>query len=370
MRPHKPWILLGVIMVLSLLSSACAPASIPVPAPVPIPPATPTPTPTLAPVPIPPATPTPIVAPPSLEKEEYPRVYPETLRGFWMPSLANLPRGGKQALSVDEPETIKEFHANLVAFAAHVGYDHEGKIYVSRIERQLPLVRSLIKEYHQNNISVFLTIEVLGPERSQNGGPLPIPESVSRNDEFISGYDRCLEKVVSLAEEEKVEYFATMNEPDYKLGGEIGNVWSRRMLQIVQKGFTGKIVYKGALYPIHWGGKQLDVSGYSYVGLTSAPFNGKLEEYRPSLSERLQTLIEWSREDKFELMITEFGVSGLGQNTTEEKKAEALTTVFEEGRKYGIRTYIVSDLRSANIKGTALEQTVKKYFLRLEQSES
>jgi len=246
-----------------------------------------------APIPIPttPPTPPPTPTPPSLEKEEYQRVYPETIRGFWMPALAG--HRGKQAHSVDEPETIKEFHANLVTFAAHLGYDHEGNIYLSRFEKQLPVVRSLIKEYHRNNISVFLTIEVLGPERSQDGGPLSIPESVLMNDEFISGYDRCLEKVVSLAEEEKVEYFAPMNEPDYKLGSEIGNAWSRRMLQIVQKGFTGKIVYKGALYPVHWGGKQLDVSGYSYVGLTSAPFNGKFDEYRPSLSERLQKLIEW-----------------------------------------------------------------------------
>jgi len=43
--------------------------------------------------------------------------------------------------------------------------------------------------------------------------------------------------------------------------------------------------------------------------------------------------------------------------------------VFEEGRKYGIKTYIVSDLPSAKIKGTALEQTVKEYFLLLEQNE-
>ena len=312
---------------------------------------------------------TPKVAPSSPEQqEEYQRVYPEIIRGFWMPGLASHPIGGKRAHSVDEPETIKEFHANLVAFAASLHYNDLGEIDLALFEERLPLVRSLIKVYHLNNISVFLTIEVLGPESSQNGGPLSIPESVAMNDEFISGYDRCLEKVVSLAEEEKVEYFAPMNETDYKLGSEIGNVWSKRMLQIVQKGFTGKIVYKGALDPVHWGGKQLDVSGYSYVGLTSAPFNGKLEEYRPSLSERLQTLIEWSREDNFELMITEFGVSGLAQNTTGEKKAEALTTVFEEGRKYGIKTYIVSDLSSANIKGTALEQTVKENFLWLEQN--
>jgi len=296
--------LLEAVLILSSIS--CVSKSTPGPAPTP--------------VPIPPNTPTPIVAPPSLEKEEYQRVYPETIRGFWIPALANHPIGGKRAHSVGEPETIKEFHANLVTFAALLQYNDQGEIDLTLFENRLPLVRSYIKEYHLNNISVFLTIEVLGPERSQNGGPLSIPESVSRNDEFVSGYDRCLEKVVALAEEEKVEYFAPMNEPDYKLGSEIGNVWSRRMLQIVQKGFTGKIVYKGALYPVHWGGKQLDVSGYSYVGLTSAPFNGKLEEYRPSLSERLQSLIEWSREEKFELMITEFGISGLEQNTIGETK--------------------------------------------------
>ena len=221
-----------------------------------------------------------------LEKEEYQRVYPEIIRGFWMPGLASHPIGGKRNHSVEEPETIKEFHANLAVFAASLHYNDQGEIDFALFEERLPLVRSFVKEYHFNNISVFLTIEVLGPEMGKFG-PGSIPESVSRNDKFVSGYDSCLEKVVTLAEEEKVEYFAPMSEPDYKLGGEIGNVWSKRMLEIVQKGFTGKIVYKGALYPVHWGGKQLDVSGYGYVGLTSAPFNGKLGTYRSSLSERL-----------------------------------------------------------------------------------
>ena len=161
-----------------------------------------------------------------------------------MPALAG--HRGKRVHSIDEPETIKEFHANLVTFAAHLLYNAQGEIDVALFESRLPVVRSLIKEYHQNNISVFLTIEVLGPEMGKFG-PGSIPDSVSRNDEFISQYDSCLKKVVALAEEEKVEYFAPMNEPDHKLGSEIGNVWSRRMLQIVQKGFTGRIVYKGAL---------------------------------------------------------------------------------------------------------------------------
>jgi len=359
--------------VLFWLPVACAPVNTPTPAPSAVPAPEPETAPESTNVPGPSSTPvpTPTVIPPSLEKEEYQRVYPETIRGFWMPSLANYPTDGKQALSVDEPETIKEFHANLVAFASHLSYDHEGKIYLSRFEKQLPLVRSLIKEYHQNNISVFLTIEVLGSEMGKFG-PGSIPESIPRNDEFISQYDMCLEKVVALAEEEKVEYFAPMNEPDYKLGNEIADVWSRRMLQIVQKGFTGRIVYKGALSQSIKRGQKLDFSGYSYVGLTSAPFNGELEEYRPSLSERLQTLIEWSREDNFELMITEFGVSGLERITPEEKQAEALAIVFEEGRKNGIKTYIVSDLPEeyrTKIKGTALEQTVKENFLWLEQNE-
>jgi len=60
----------------------------------------------------------------------------------------------------------------------------------------------------------------------------------------------------------------------------------------------------------------------------------------------------------------------LGQDIPEEKKAEALTAVFEEGGKYGIKTYIVSDLPGTNIKGTALEKAVKESFLWLEKNES
>jgi hypothetical protein len=300
------------------------------------------------------------------EGEEHERIYPETIRGFWMPALAG--HDGKQIHSVSEPETIKEFHANMVAFGALLQYNLEGKIDIPRFEQQLPQVRSLIREYHLNNISVFLTIELLGSEMGQFG-PGSIPESISMKDTFISQYDQCLEKLVVLAEEEKVEYFAPMNEPDYKFGSEIVDGWSSRMLQIVQEAFTGKIVYKGSLGQALQRGEKFDFSGYSCVGLTSGPFCGNLERYCQDVSEQFPTFIEWSREDGFEPMVTEFGVSGLEQNATEEEQAEALAIVFEEGIKNGIKTYIVSDLPEEDrtkIKGTALEPMVKKYFLRLE----
>jgi len=303
------------------------------------------------------------------ESKEYERAYPEITKGFWMPALASRPIGGRQAHSVDEPETIKEFHANLAAFAASLQYNDQGEIDSVLFERGLPTVRSLIEEYHLNNISVFLTIE---PAMGR-GEPGLIPESISRNDEFILQYDSCLEKLVALAEEEKVEYFAPMNEPDRKLGSEIADIWSRRMLPIVQKVFTGRIVYKGALSQVFQDGKKPAFSGYSYVGLSSSPWNSNMEEYRQSVSEGLQTFLEWSKEDNFEPMITEFGIWGSGQNIPEEKKAEALAIVFEEGRKNGIKTFIVFDSPSGaytQIKGTVLEQEVKKYFLWLEQNES
>jgi hypothetical protein len=304
-----------------------------------------------------------------LEQEEYQRAYPEIIRGFWMPALASHPIGGRQAHSVDEPETIKEFHANLAAFAAPLQYNDQGEIDLSRFEDSLSTIRSLIKEYHLNNISVFLTIE---PQMGR-GEPGLIPESVSRDDEFISQYDWCLEKLVTLAEEEKVEYLAPMNEPDYKLGSEIADVWSRSMLQTVQEGFTGKIVYKGSLSQVLQEGKKLNFSGYSYVGFSSSPWNSNMEEYHQSVSETLQTFLEWSEEDSFEPMITEFGIWGQGQNIPEEKKAEAVAIVFEEGKKNGIKTFIVFDSPAGGytqIKGTALEQEVKEHFLRLEQNEN
>lgn len=102
----------------------------------------------------------------------------------------------------------------MVAFSAPLQYNDEGEIDLALFGKRLSLVRSLIKEYHLNNIPVFLTIE---PQMGR-GEPGLIPESVSRNDEFISRYDSCLEKVIALAEEEKVEYFAPMNEPNRKLG--------------------------------------------------------------------------------------------------------------------------------------------------------
>ncbi len=100
-----------------------------------------------------------------------------------MPVLAT--DRGKQAHSVGEPETMKEFHANLAAFPELLLYNDEGEINLRLFEYRLPIVRSLIKEYHRNDISVFLTIEPTIGE----GEPGAIPESVLRNDEFISQYD-------------------------------------------------------------------------------------------------------------------------------------------------------------------------------------
>ncbi len=164
-----------------------------------------------------------------------------------------------------------------------------------------------------------------------------------------------------------------MNEPDCKLGSEIADEWNRRMLQIVQEGFTGRIVYKGALFQDSWGEKKPDFSGYSYVGLSLSPWDSNMEEYRQRVSEKLQTFLEWSGEDNFEPVITEFGIWGPGQDIPEEKKAEALAVVFEEGRKNGIKTFIVFDSppgEYTQIKGTVLEPKVKEYFLWLEQNES
>lgn len=258
--PGKLSTVLGILIVSVLLPWACTPEAEPAP--------TPTPAPTSVPAPTPAAVDTPTPTTPSLE-EEYERNYPGIIRGFWMPALAGRPMGGGQSHSVAEPETMKGFHANLAAFAAPLPYNEQGDIDVHRFESSLSLVRGLIREYHVSNISVFLTIE---PQMGR-GEPGQIPESVSSNGEFISGYDSCLEKLVALAEEEKVEYLAPMNEPDYKLGSEITDAWSERMLRIVQGSFTGKIVYKGALFTGSWEGRKPDFSGYSYVGLSCSPWS-------------------------------------------------------------------------------------------------
>lgn len=97
-----------------------------------------------------------------------------------------------------------------------------------------------------------------------------------------------------------------------------------------------------------------------------------MEEYRQTISQRFQIFLEWSREDNFEPMITEFGIWGPGQNIPEEKKAEALAVVFEEGMKSGIKTYIVFDSPGGvytQVKGTVLEPEVREWFLHLEQNE-
>ena len=287
------------------------------------------------------------------------RLYPETVKGFWMPALAEYRVMEESFHSVDDPATMREFAANLAAFPIPLHYSIRGEIDVGAFEAGLATARGLIREYHGAGISVFLTIEpALGP-----GEPGRIPERVAARDEFLTGYLALLEEAVALAEEEGVEYFAPMNEPDYKLPAELLGLWDERMLAVVKQGFTGKIVYKGSALPPM--GDGVDLSGYDCLGISLAPWDADLDGFREMIREAIGGLIALANELGAEAMITELGIWGPGADLPPEVQREAVSIVFEEGVRAGIKAFIVFDSPAGcypQVRGGPLEEVIKRFF--------
>jgi hypothetical protein len=293
----------------------------------------------------------------------YERLYPETVKGFWMPALAEHPVMGRTLHSVDDPETMREFAANLSAFAVPLRYNARGEIDIAAFETGLATARGLIREYHENGIAVLLTIEpAMGV-----GEPGRIPEGVAGREDFLSGYLALLERAVALAEEEGVEYFAPMNEPDYKLPARLLGLWSERMLAVVEQGFTGKIVHKGASPPfaLPQEGDPLSLAGCDCVGISLVPWDADLERFREKVRETLRALVALAEEQGFEPMITEFGIWGPGAGLPQEVQMEAISIIFEEGQRAGIKAFSVFDSPLGcypQVKGGAIERVVKRFF--------
>jgi len=139
------------------------------------------------------------------------------------------------------------------------------------------------------------------------------------------------------------------------------------MLAVVEQGFTGKIVRKGASPPfaLPQEGEPLNLAGYDCVGISLVPWDADLEGFREMVRERLGALVALAEEQGFEPMITEFGIWGPGKDLPPEVQAEAISVIFEEGQRTGIRGYIVFDSPSGEylrVKGSSIEEVVKRFF--------
>ncbi|MBI2445091.1 hypothetical protein HYV43_01750 [Candidatus Micrarchaeota archaeon] len=279
-----------------------------------------------------------------------------------MPAL--LVPWGPAIHSVEQPDALRDLGANTASFAISVPYDESGAVDGNAVDFSIEAARQWIRAYRSNNVSVLLSLEPV----SGFGEPGVIPSGIVSNPEFTVQYDEAVQKSARMAEEENVEFFSPMNEPDYKLGVDAADQWNPRMARVVQNVFSGKRVYKGSLYDVERGGRRPDFSGYDAVGVSLSLYDESLEDYRKRTARTLGVLTKWAGQDGFEPMVTEFGIWGAGANRTAEQQAASVAIVFDEGRKAGVKAFVVFDSPAGHyvqIKDSAIEPVVRENFRQL-----
>jgi hypothetical protein len=170
------------------------------------------------------------------------------------------------------------------------------------------------------------------------GEPGPIPENIK--EEVLKNYEDVVVEFARLAEEENVEIFCPMDEPDYKLGAARGSSWGQEILPKIRAEFSGKVLWKGSLSRAFQNNQRINFSGYDIAGFTVFPWAG-LQRYSQSVEFYINKLNQWAKEDNVpQTFVAEFGNYAVTAISKEEEP-QAIRTVFEqgEGKVDGFITY-------------------------------
>lgn len=286
--------------------------------------------------------------------EVFPRKEPDIYLGIWMPAVT-FP--GRQ--SMEKREDLKQIGANTAAFAVQILYSEGGEIKQEDIEAAKNKARKFIRYYKEAGLAIFLSPEPVLSDYYGEPGPIP----VRVREIFLENYKPVIIELAKIAEEEQVEIFSPMNEPDYKLGINRCSEWGQEILPEIKKVYSGKILWNGSLARAFDVGKRIDFSGYDIVGFTIFPWRG-LTNYNRKIKFYIDTIRQQAREDNVEkVFISEFGVYVMAPVDDEP---EALDVVFRcgEGRVDGFFVLDPPQGFGTPIKGSALEPLVRTWFNR------
>jgi hypothetical protein len=283
------------------------------------------------------------------------RKEPKVYLGVWLPALSH-----PGMHSLEDREDLKGIGANTAAFAVQIPYFKNGQLHQQSIESAVSKARSLIRYYKEAGLAVFFSPDPVLAR--YYGEPEPIPEK--SREVFLKNYEAVIMELARIAEEEQVEIFSPMNEPDYKLGIERSSSWGQEILPKIKKVFSGKVLWNGSLARAFEYGQRIDFSGYDIVGFTVFPWRG-LSGYEQQIDFYLRKMKQQAKEDGVgKVFISEFGVYFQAQVTNEP---EALEAVFKQGEGRVDGFFVLDPPRGfgTSLKGSNLEPVIKKWFNKL-----
>jgi hypothetical protein len=291
------------------------------------------------------------------ERDAFTRKEPKIYLGVWLPALSH-----PGMHSLEDRDDLKRIGANTVAFAVQIPYFKDGRLVEERVEVAKQDARRLIRYYKEAGLAIFFSPDPVLAR--YHGEPEPIPEEVKET--FLRNYEPVIIELAKIAEEEQVEIFSPMNEPDYKLGIERSSNWGQEILPKIKKVFSGKVLWNGSLARAFEYGKEIDFSGYDIVGFTVFPWRG-LSGYKQRIDFYLGKMKQQAEEDGVsEVFISEFGVYF---RSAVEDEPRALEAVFEQAQGEVDGFFVLDPPRGfgTSIKGSKLEPVIRKWFNRLTQ---
>jgi hypothetical protein len=260
-------------------------------------------------------------------------------------------------------EDLVALGVNTVGVGIEVSYYLENGQFDARMLRYArEKARELIRYYKEADLAVIISL-VPVPVKLR-GEPGPIPEHIK--EEVLQNYGGIVVDLARISEEENVEIFCPMDEPDYKLGAARGSSWGQGILPRIRSVYSGKVLWKGSLSRSFENNERINFSGYDIVGFTVFPWAG-LEHYAQNVEFYINTLNQWATEDNVnERIVAEFG-NYVVTPISQEEEPEAIRTVFEQGQGM-VNGFILLDPPrgfGTPIKGSHLENVVKTWFERL-----
>jgi len=292
-------------------------------------------------------------------KFPYTRKKLEKFKGIWLaPSESSntikedalkMKEWGINILGISPTYCVKREKIELVRMGPPVGLSPEEE-YIARI-----------RYAHENGLAVFLELNTMTPW---------CEIQVEDKDRFISRFLNESLKWARIAEEEQVELFSPLNEPNVILGKENAFEWAQKIIPEIKKVFKGEIVLK--LADMNNPGNY---SGYDYVAFDVYP--GPLEEWSSHVKEVMKEMKRYVKE--YNLKGCFFGEVGAptqpdpygfqeliaGNMVSEEGQAQVFKIIFNqtwnESKGYFISGWSRNPKEAYYIKPKA-EEIIKSWY--------
>lgn len=271
---------------------------------------------------------------------------------------------------MNDIKLLKQMGVNIIGIAPNIKINSKGEISsfpMDFIEKRLSQITN---KYYTEGIRVFISPEVDYSEdlnMGSGGEPKPIPKEVPAKPGFTNKYDIMLEELVKLAEKYHIEMFSPMNEPDMKLGNAVASQWAQKVLPMIRKNYTGKILWKVGRGDN--AGNEVTFKGYDVLGIDFTAPGGNESQSIANFPSMAKGIIDqasgWAKRDGINtLLLTEVGVWGGASRFSNEAKASIHRIFFEQGRGK-VKGFIFLDPpadQGWSIKNSKSMEEIKTWF--------